>query len=68
MDEYGSTPIEEVMTSLVISVPLEMSTAEVAQEMDGNSVHRVFVVDEKGRLHGVISTFDFVRMAADSAE
>lgn len=68
MDEYGSTPIEDVMTSLVITVPLEMPAAEVAQEMDGNSVHRVFVIDEKRRLHGVISSFDFVRMAADSTE
>ena len=68
MDEYGSTPIEDVMTSLVITVPLEMPAAEVAQEMDSNSVHRVFVIDEKRRLHGVISSFDFVRMAADSNE
>lgn len=67
MDEYGATPIEDVMTTTVISVLLHASAAEVAQEMDDNSVHRVFVVDEQRKLHGVISAFDFVRMAADSA-
>lgn len=67
MDEYGSTPIDDVMTTTVLTMPLHASAAEVAQEMDENSVHRVFVVDERGKLHGVISAFDFVRMAAASA-
>lgn len=64
MDEYGSTPIEDVMTTSVITVLLHTPAAEVAREMEDNSVHRVFVVDEQGKLHGVISAFDFVRMAA----
>ena len=67
MEEYGSTLVEDVMTTSVISVLPETPAAEVATEMDENSVHRVLVVDQQRKLHGVISAFDFVRLAAASA-
>lgn len=67
MEEYGSTPVEDVMTSTVITVPPHMSAAQVALEMEENSVHRVLVVDQEQKLKGVISAFDFVVLAAAAA-
>ena len=68
LDEYGSLLIKDVMTRDPVTVRPQTPTAEVAQTMEEHGIHRVFVVDEEKKLHGVISAFDFVRLAAQSAK
>jgi CBS domain-containing protein len=65
LEEFGDVRVSDVMTRNLIWVerytPLEM----VAQKMIDERVHRVLVMDVAYRLYGVISAFDFVRVAAE---
>lgn len=67
MEEFGSTPVDEVMSQDLIKVSPEMPASVAALLMEEHSIHRVFVLDDRQRLLGVISAFDFVRLAAASA-
>ena len=61
------------MTSPAITVSQEHNLAEVASIMYGSRIHRVPVVDDRGRVVGILSTLDIVgqvlrAMDPDTAE
>lgn len=64
MDEYGSTPVTEIMTGDVVSVPPTATLSEVAKLMVKRNVHRVLVLDTTKHLLGLASAFDLVRVLA----
>jgi CBS domain-containing protein len=66
LEEFGDVRVEEVMTRELISVGRDTPIKEVAQKMLAADVHRVLVMDERYRLFGIISSFDFVRVVAES--
>ena len=66
LEEFGDVRVEEVMTRELIAVDRDTPLKAVAQKMIDNDVHRVLVMDEKFRLYGIISSFDFVRVFAES--
>lgn len=66
LEEFGDVRVEEVMTRDLISVGRDTPLKEVAQKMLSANVHRVLVMDEKYNLYGIISSFDFVRVMAES--
>jgi CBS domain-containing protein len=55
------TPIRDVMTPIVFTVPLEAPVDKVVEQMLALKVHHLFVVDEELTLVGVISALDMVR-------
>lgn len=57
----GSRKIKDLMNSPAITTGPESDIREVARIMDGKRIKRVPVVDEQGRLIGVISRADIVR-------
>jgi CBS domain-containing protein len=59
----GRELVGDWMTNEVVSVSPEASLAEVCRVMVERKIHRVFVA-ERGRLQGVLSTFDVVRHLA----
>jgi CBS domain-containing protein len=66
LEEFGDVRVEEVMTRDVISVGRDTPLKEVAQRMIGDDIHRVLVMDERFNLYGIITSFDFVRVMAES--
>jgi len=66
LEEFGDVRVEEVMTRDLIYVGRETPLKEVAQKMLDANIHRVLVMDEKFNLYGIISSFDFVRVMAES--
>lgn len=66
MEEFGDVRVEEVMTRDLISVERDTSIKQVASKMLDANVHRVLVMDENYNLYGIISSFDFVRVLADT--
>ena len=64
LGEYDAVPVSDVMTSNPLTVLPTQSIANVARLMTSRGIHRVFVVNEEKRLHGVISAFDFVQLVA----
>jgi CBS domain-containing protein len=65
MEAFGDVRVEEVMTRELISVTPETPLREVARVIRDGRVHRVLVLTAQQRLLGIISAFDFVRLAAD---
>ncbi len=65
-DQYGETPVNEIMTRDVIAVAPGAPIQDIATLMLEKSVHRVLVVDDKQHLHGIISAIDFVRLVAEA--
>ena len=59
--------VQEVMTTTVATVNLEMPLAVAAREMLRHRVHRLPVVDAQDRLVGIISTMDVLAAFADGA-
>jgi len=66
LEEFGDVRVEEVMSCDLIHVARDTPIKVVAQKMLDQDVHRVLVMDEKFNLYGIISSFDFVRVAAEA--
>jgi CBS domain-containing protein len=66
LEEFGDVRVDEVMTRELISVDRDTPLKEVAQKMLDEDVHRVLVMDERYNLYGIITSFDFVRVMAES--
>jgi CBS domain-containing protein len=66
LEEFGDVRVEEVMTRELISVSRDTPLKKVARKMLEEDVHRVLVMDDRYRLYGIISSFDFVRVVAES--
>lgn len=58
-DEFGRTPVRELMTEGMFTVFEDSTLEEVVRSMVKFKIHRVFVIDDAtGRLEGVITTLD----------
>lgn len=61
----GSEEVVAVMTEAPVTVALDESMKESARLMMQHQVHHLPVVSKDKRLVGVVSSTDFVRLAAD---
>ena len=66
LEEFGDVRVQDVMTRDLIWVDRDTSLKDVAQRMIKERVHRVLVMDVASRLYGILSAYDFVRVAAES--
>jgi len=64
-DRLGHQQVESVMTDNVASVGPDATIADAAAEMLENFVHRLPVVNESGRLMGIVSATDILRALVD---
>lgn len=61
-EEFGKTPVRELMTRGLFTVFPESTVEEVVRALVSFEIHRVFVIDERtGDLEGVITTMDVLR-------
>jgi CBS domain-containing protein len=65
LEKFGNVPVSEVMTQELIWVACDTPLKDVARRMVEEKVHRVLVMDGASRLYGILSAYDFVRVAAD---
>jgi CBS domain-containing protein len=68
LEKFAELEIDEIMSRDLISVRPETPVRDVASKMLDQHVHRVLVLDPEGRLLGLITAIDFVRLAAGSNE
>lgn len=66
LEEFGDVRVEEVMARELIYVERDTPLKDVAQKMLAENVHRVLVMDERFNLYGIVTSFDFVRVVAES--
>ena len=65
LEELGDVRVCDVMTRDLIWVNRDTPLDIVAQRMIDESIHRVLVMDVASRLYGILSAYDFVRVAAE---
>jgi CBS-domain-containing membrane protein len=58
----AGTVASEVMTSPVVTVGLKSSVSEAEKVMQERSVRRLVVVDERGRIAGIVSRSDLLQV------
>ncbi|MFB9476669.1 CBS domain-containing protein [Nonomuraea salmonea] len=58
----GGHTAADLMTSPAVTVPATASTVRAARIMDENGVKRLVVTDAEGRLEGIVSRRDLLRM------
>jgi CBS domain-containing protein len=63
----GEATVADVMAPGVIGVPAGAPLGEVARLLWDRQIHRVFVMDERGGLLGVVSTMDVLRVLVNGA-
>jgi CBS domain-containing protein len=63
-DRLRERRAEDAMTTSVLTVAPDVPAPEIARRLREHRVHRVFVTDG-GRLVGVISAFDLLRLVED---
>jgi CBS domain-containing protein len=63
--ELQERPVTEVMTPAIVAVGTTEPVDEVIALMAEHGYRRVFVVDDDGRLAGVVATMDILRLIAD---
>ncbi len=56
--------VTELMTPALRTLSVGASVAEAARLMADNGLHHALVLDEEGRVAGIVSTFDFARWLA----
>ena len=54
--------VSDVMTSYVIAVGPDTSLEQVMQLMTHDDIHRVFVIDGKKQIIGIVSSMDVIRV------
>ncbi len=59
----AKTKIQEVMTSPLVAVSPEQTIFECAKTMSEHHIHHLPVMDENGKLVGIISATDFLVIA-----
>jgi len=60
----GAKTVEEIMTKRVISVKPDTPVEEIAKLLAKKKIKRVPVIDEKGKLVGIVSRADIVKAFA----
>lgn len=65
LQNQGAAALESVMTQAPVTVQADDSLIESAQLMVQHQVHHLPVVGQDKRLVGVISSVDFMRLAAE---
>lgn len=63
----GTRPVREIMTPATFSVQPDTPVPDVARFLLEPRIHRALVL-ERGRLRGIVTTFDIVRSVAEAAE
>jgi CBS domain-containing protein len=61
VENVDHTRVRDIMTPVVFAVPPDLPAHRVIDDLLAHRVHRLFVVDGKGVLVGVISTVDVLR-------
>ena len=61
---WGETPVENIMTPAVHSVPVDTPVSEVAGIMVAGHFHRL-LVEENGELIGIVSALDLLEVLAE---
>ena len=61
---FGSETVSKIMTEVVTTVSPDTPMQEAAKRMLNNHVHHLPVVSAHGKLLGMLSTVDFVRLSA----
>jgi predicted transcriptional regulator len=56
-----NTRVHEIMTPTVFAVRPDDPVTSVVADMVAYKIHRLFVIDQRGTLLGVISAFDVLR-------
>lgn len=67
LDREGGTA-REVMSSPAVTVPVQASVPEAARRMARRKLKRLLVVDEAGRLAGILSRVDVLRAFAAAGD
>ena len=57
--------VGEVMSSPPVTIDASATLTDAARIMDRGRLHRLVVIDEKGRPIGVLAAMDFVALAAE---
>jgi CBS domain-containing protein len=65
---FSKTEVKEVMSRRVVTVKENASWYEVVSLMRKNSVNRIPVTDDKGRLRGIITRTDLLNHLAEGEE
>jgi CBS domain-containing protein len=60
MERAGSIVIGEIMTKKVITIRDDKNISDAAEIMDSNNVKRLPVVDEQGKLLGILTRGDLI--------
>jgi predicted transcriptional regulator len=63
----AETTVSDIMAPGIIGVPAQAPLDEVVRLLREKQIHRVFVLDVAGRLLGVISTMDILRVLGKEA-
>jgi CBS domain-containing protein len=64
----GTTPVEDVMTSEVVSCSPKDTVDTALQLMAENHKSRIMCLDDEGRLIGIISLSDIAQLVGDASE
>lgn len=65
LEQFAELPVGEIMTRQLIHVTPDVPVRQVAKKMVDEEVHRMLVVDKEQQLVGIVSSFDFVKLAAE---
>jgi predicted transcriptional regulator len=58
-----AVPVQKCMTTIMIACQPDEDIQRAAVLMEENQMHRIPVVDQRGILHGIVSTADICRQS-----
>ena len=65
VDTSAEKLVRELMTHEIVKVQQDSTIGEACQKMIDHQIHHLPVVDDEGRLEGIVSTFDVIKLLVD---
>lgn len=62
----GDVPVGRLMSTDLVTIAVDATAAEAAERMLETGVGSVLVVDDEGRLEGLLTGWDFVRLVREN--
>ncbi len=59
--------VRDIMTPKVFTVTVDTPIAVIAREMISGRIHRVFVTNLEGRVIGIVSALDLLKLLAETS-
>lgn len=59
-EDFSKTPVTQIMSTSISTIGMDEKIEKAGEIMKNKGIHRLIVVDEKGKMRGILAMWDIV--------